>query len=160
MKALLLLTVLISGISFAQTNIIAAKSHASSELYNTRDTDNFGLPDETRVVKSVKYLKEDCLIEIVEVTLFDTRIVNDTICDHEYLKKNRIDIDGIKALYPEGTEFIGFDKLISNPKAEKKRLRKEKRRNKKSSLALILFIGGETLFFAYSFIPKTRHTTS
>ena len=38
------------------------------------------------------------------------------VSDHEYLKKNRGDIYEIKELYPEGTEFIGFDEIIKRQK--------------------------------------------
>ncbi|MDG1332166.1 MAG: hypothetical protein P8P74_07540 [Crocinitomicaceae bacterium] len=105
MKSLLFLFAFISGISFAQTNIIAAKSHSGDPSQSLQEKDNFDLPNETRIVKSVKYLKDDCIVEKCEVTMWETQIVHDTICDHPFLQKGQIDVNRIKSMYPEGTIY-------------------------------------------------------
>jgi len=160
MKTLLILIVLNSGIGLTQTNIIAAKSHGSDLPMSSSETDNFGLPyNYKRVIKSVKYLREDCIIEMAEVTTFETLIEFDTICDHPFLQDGQIHIKRIKAMYPRNTEFIGFDDLKQKLKKEKKRLKKEQRQSKKSSGFIILLIGGGMLL-TYLFFPNFKKATT
>lgn len=158
MKKLLFSTLLFSGFSFAQTNIIAAKSHASKQVIDKNNTDNFGLPNETRIVKRVEYLKDDCLIETAEVTMFERNIEVDTICDHPFLKEGSIDVDRIKAMYPEGTKFAGFDRIQKDQNKSKKQLRKEKHSKKSSGIFLLMISAG--LFLVYLFVPKFTLKTS
>ncbi len=158
MKTLIFSTLLFSGFSFSQTNIIAAKSHASNQAFDKNDTDNFGLPNETRIVQRVEYLKDDCLIETAEVTMFETKIQVDTICDHPFLKNGSLDVDRIKAMYPEGTKFAGFDRIEKEQNKSKKQLRKEKDSKKLEAFWLLMIGGG--VFLTYLFIPKFKLKTS
>lgn len=153
MKTLLFLTLLISGSAIAQTNVIATKSHGSTNVIDKNNSDNFGLPSERRIVKSVEYLEGDCLVETVELTMFETRTEIDTICDHPFLQNGKVDIKRMKEMYSNDVEFIGFDSFEADKKKERKRLRKVKKEEEKSS-GLILFLIGGTLFLAYLFVPK------
>lgn len=153
MKTLLFLAVFISGFAVAQTNVIAAKNHSSSQSISKFDTDNFGLPSEKRVVKRVEYLRGDCLVETIEYTMYETRTEIDTICDHPFLKKGNVDLNRIKEMYSSDVEFIGFEKLNSDENKNKRRLKKKKNKKEKSSGLIILLIGG-TFFLAYLFVPK------
>ncbi len=141
MKALLIFSVLSSFSVLGQTNIIAAKSHSANKMSDIRDTDNFGLPDESRLVTQVQYLKDDCLVETAEVTLFETRIVTDTICDHPFLNEKSIDIERIKAMYPQGTKFIGFDELEKSDRKIQKQVKKDQK-ERKSNVLIWLMVGG------------------
>lgn len=175
MKTFLFLAVFISGTTLAQTNVIAAKSHASSKVIDKNDTDNFGEPGPMRFIQTVTYLKDDCIVEKYRVEWDNHDTEYDTVCDHPFLQENAIDIDRIKAMYPPKTKFIDFNKVGKkdqnikqdterigqegeNIQKSKRELRKE-RRSKKSGGLLIFFIGGG-LFFIYLFVPKMRANNS
>ena len=168
MKTILFTLFVISGFAFGQTNIIAAKSHSSNQIIDKNDTDNFGEPGPMRFIQTVKYLKDDCIVEKYKVEWDDHDTEYDTICDHPFLKENTVDIERIKAMYPIETKFIGFDKVGKNTKKaeqeietpqqvekkSKRQIRKEKR-SKKSS-GLIFFLIGTGLFLIYLFVPKMK----
>lgn len=159
MKTFILFAALFSGTAFAQTNVIAAKSHASTHTINLNDQDNFGLPIERRVVETVKYLNGTCIVEIYTSNWSEEEKEYDTICDHPFLTPGQTDIKRIKAMYPNKTEFVGFESLEKNQKKELKRIKKENRKKKKSSSLIIFLIGG-TLFLTYLFIPKMNPSKS
>lgn len=156
MKTLLLFILFAAGNSFAQTNVIAMKSHSSSMVKDQHETDNFGDPMPLRTIQTVKYLNDDCLVEIYKSLWSVQEQEFDTICGHPFLSSGQTDIERIKEMYPEKTEFIGFDQLEKDAKAEKKGLRKEKRKKNKSSIFFYFLISGGTLFFLYLFVPSKR----
>lgn len=158
MKFILFLALSISATAFSQTNIIAAKSHGASKMADIRDSDNFGLPPETRTVTHVEYLKDDCLVETSEVSLFETRIDIDTICDHPFLKENSVDVDRIKAMYPDGTKFIDFDKLEKTDKKIEKQSKKDRKERK--SNALLWLVTGGILVVGLLFSPRRNMVRS
>lgn len=155
MKTLLFLLTMISGATFAQTNVIAAKSHASTKAIDKNDTDNFGEPGPMRFIKEVTYYKNDCIIEKYDVKWDNHDTEYDTVCDHPFLQEGAIDIDRIKAMYPEGTVFNRFDKVGENTKQTKQELRemRKKKRSEKSNILLFFIIGG-VMFLMYLFVPK------
>ncbi|NVK65550.1 MAG: hypothetical protein HWE22_13240 [Flavobacteriales bacterium] len=160
MKTLLILLGFISTFSFAQTNVIAAKSHASSEVIDPNDRDNFGNPDVSlpiRFLHSVQYLESDCIVEKSEVVGREG-FVYDTICEHPFLTPGQIDVKRLKAMYPDNTEFIGFEALNKDEGNLFRRMR-ENRRSSKSSALWLLIIGGG-LFLTYLFIPRLKVKTS
>jgi hypothetical protein len=161
MKTLLFLFVFISGAALSQTNIIAAKSHSSSKIIDKNDLDNFGNPESfvcRRVVKKVIYLQDGCIVESYQ--MIDPTLENpmDTICNHPFLQTGQVDIKLLKAMYPDNTEFIGFEKIKTLKKKDLGKLKKEKKQEKSSGL--IIFLIGGTLFLIYLFIPKLKITTS
>lgn len=153
MKTLLLIALLISGSTFAQTTIIAAKSHGASHKVDKNEVDNFGIPTVRRTVVEVEYLGNDCLIEISEVTQFTIEYEQDTICNHPFLLSGQIDVKRIKEMYGSEVKFSGFGSLEKKQKKENKRIEKVERKNKKSSILIIFFVGG-TLLLTYLFVPK------
>ena len=161
MKPFLFLALFISGTAFAQTNIIAAKSHASAQMIDNQDLDNFGNPMEQRTIESVKYLNDDCILETYTSFWTEQGKEYDTICDHPFLLPGQTDINRIKAMYPDGTKFSGFDTFEIEGKKSKRMLRKEKKENRtKESSAILLFIIGGGLFLIYLFIPKMNLSKS
>jgi hypothetical protein len=158
-KTGLLFIFLSASIAHAQTNVIAAKSHASEVTNAPQEPDNFGLPyTDRRVIKSVEYLKDDCIIETYEVSRDRNRVIEDlgievdTFCDHPFLKAGRYDVARIKAMYRKGTEFIGFEQL---DRAQKKKIRKMNRqKDSKNSHLVLFFTLGAGLFVLYLFTPK------
>lgn len=160
MKTLLFLFVIISGTAFAQTNVIAAKSHSSDKVIDKNDHDNFGGPNiclPVRNVQSVEYLKLDCIVETSTMITVEG-LIYDTICDHPFLQEGSIHVDRIKAMYPENTKFINFEVLNNDEGRLKHKVRSEKHSSKSSAFWLIIIGGG--LFFAYLFIPKFSFKTS
>jgi hypothetical protein len=166
MKALLIFAVLSCFSVLGQTNIIAAKSHASNEVIVPRDMDNFGDPAPMRYIQNVEYMGGSCIIETYIYEWADSAIEIDTICDHPFLQEGQVDAERIKAMYPEGTKFIGFEKLNSDqgnatpaqPAAQLIKAKKVKR-SKKSSAWWMLIAGGG-LFMIYLFMPKKSLKTS
>jgi len=155
MKTFLFLSLFISGSAFSQTNVIAAKSHASAQVVDNNDLDNFGEPGPMRFIAEVKYLKDDCIVEKYNVEWSDHDTEYDTICDHPFLQAGTIDIDRIKAMYPEETIFKRFDKIDLNTKKSRKELREErKEKRSKGSSGILLIIIGSGLFLIYLFTPK------
>lgn len=158
MKTILLIGILISGISYAQTNIIAAKSHANFDLTAISDSDNFGEPMPYRTIVEVKYLKDDCIVEKYDVEWGAQLIEYDTLCQHPFLQSSSFDLERLKNMYPEQTKFKGFDKV---EKAHAKRLKKRNKSIQKSeqnSSGLIFFLIGIGGFLALLFVPKLSKT--
>ncbi len=160
MKTLLILLGFISTFSFAQTNVIAAKSHASSTLIDNNDPDNFGEYIPPRKVQSVKYLSNDCIIETYKSFFGPDKYEYDTICSHPFLSPGQTDIKRLKEMYPDKTEFIGFDELEKNEKKSKRELKKENRKQQKSSISLFILLLGGGLLFGYLFLPSFRSSRS
>ena len=158
MKTLLFLAVFISGPAFAQTNVIAAKSHATKSSINLFETDNFGEYIMPRQIQTVTYLKEDCIVETYASYWNSNDLEYDTICDHPFLQPNSLDLERMKAMYPVETKFEGFNEIEKANKKAKKRLKKEK--NPEKSNGLIIFLFGGSLFSIYLFIPKMRPINS
>lgn len=158
MKTLLIFAILTTSSIYAQTNIIAAKSHASSDVIDPLDTDNFGDPAPMRFIQQVEYLSGACIIETYNVQWGNSETEIDTVCDHPFLQENATDVERIKAMYPEGTNFVGFEKLNTDQGNGTLKVRKDKR-SKKSNAWWILLAGGG-LFMGYLFIPKQRIATS
>ncbi len=104
--ALLFIT---AGSTTAQTDIIAARSHSSSEF--STENDNYGLP--SRSIDSIIYIGNGCIIEDAN---WHGR---DTFCDHPVFVENDYDLKKLKELYPSYVVFVGFSK------SEKKRLDKQ-----------------------------------
>lgn len=160
MKTLLLFLAFTSTFSFAQTNVIAAKSHASPDIVDENDQDNFGNPVEMRTLESVKYINEACILETYNSIWSENQQEYDTICNHPFLTPGQTDIDRLKAMYPSNTKFIGFEELEKNQKTEKREVKKDKRRQKKSSLNVLLFLLGGGLLMSYLFLPNLRSARS
>lgn len=161
MKALLFLTLFITGTAFAQTNVIAAKSHASSTAIDKNDTDNFGEIAPVRYILEVIYWKGDCIVEKYEVRWDNHGTEYDTICQHPFLQNGTVDLERIKAMYPEGTVFKDFDKVGDKSTKTKKELRKEKKgKRSEQSNALLFFLVGGGLFLTFLFTPKNSLRTS
>lgn len=158
MKTLLIFALFASSAIHAQTNVIAAKSHASNQLMDPNDADNFGEPVPVRQIEKVEYLKDDCIVEKYRVEWSNQDTEYDTICDHPFLQKGKIDVDRIKAMYPEGTKFSDFEKL-NNDQGNTTVKSKKNKRSKKSNAFWILVVGGG-LFLGYLFLPKRRIATS
>jgi len=159
MKTLLFFTLLIASSSFAQTNIIAAKSHASSSVVDQNDQDNFGNPEVVlplQYLHSVEYIEPDCIVEKSKI-ITEEEFIYDTICDHPFLRQGSVDIERLKAMYKEGTEFINFEALNKDEGNFIRRMR-EKRHSSKSSALWILIIAGGS-FLAYLFIPRPKMKT-
>ncbi|MFK7784441.1 MAG: hypothetical protein AB8B56_04950 [Crocinitomicaceae bacterium] len=154
MKSVLLIGIFISGISYAQTNIIAAKSHANFDLSEMTDPDNFGDPLPYRTISEVKYLKDDCIVEKYVVEWGDQLIEYDTVCQHPFLQSSSFDLERLKAMYPEETKFKGFDKIQKSNEKRQKKLKKERQQNEQNSSGLIFFLIGIGGFFAFLFIPQ------
>lgn len=146
--------------AFSQTNIIAARSHASSEVIDKNDHDNFGGPEilPTYSIVSVEYLRADCIVEMFYLDIYGEEAQFDTICEHPFLQPGQIDIERIKAMYAQNTRFIGFEKLNSDEGKLTPKTRKESR-SKKSGALLLLVIGGGA-FLMYLFVPKFKVKTS
>lgn len=151
MKTLLFITIFISGTAFAQTNIISAKSHSSSLTSEFNEPDNFGEYIMPRVIKSVTYLKEDCILETYSSYWNENDLEYDTICDHPFLQPNSFDMERIKRMYPEETKFKGFEEIEKANKKTSKKIKKEKKENYSG---LIFFLIGGGLFMIYLFVPK------
>ena len=150
MKAALLIGIFISGISYAQTNVIAAKSHANFDLSEMADPDNFGEPLPYRTIVEVKYLKDDCIVEKYDVEWGAKLIEYDTLCQHPFLQSSSFDLTRLKSMYPEETKFKGFDKL---QKSHEKQLKKLKKTQQNSS-GLIIFLMGVGAFLLFLFTPQ------
>lgn len=156
MKALLFFTVFISGISFAQTNVIAAKSHSNFDFSFTNEPDNFGEYILPREIKEVAYVKDDCIVEKYTSQWNENDVEYDTICNHPFLQQGSFDIDRIKAMYPEETKFKNFDKAEKAYNKSLKKQHKAQQQNQQNSTGLIFFlliIGG---FLLYLFIPRSN----
>lgn len=159
MKIFLFLSLFISGTAFSQTNVIAAKSHASAQVVDNNDLDNFGDPMEQRTIETVKYLNNDCIVEIYTSYWNEQGKEYDTICDHPFLQPGQTDIERIKSMYPSKTEFIGFQAVKRLSKKAQRKLKREDKKREKSS-GLIIFLIGGTLLFVYLFIPKMNPSKS
>ncbi|MCE3294441.1 MAG: hypothetical protein K0R65_155 [Crocinitomicaceae bacterium] len=135
MRTPLFVFLLFSGSLFSQTKLIAHKSHSGSDASYSADAypDNFG--EIAPRIKKIKLLKNNCIVEFLDWGQ------NDTVCDHPYFT-GQYTLDEIKRFYPSSTEFIGFEGKFFNkvvaPPAEKK--------NSLYLLALILFLGGASIF--------------
>ena len=162
MKALLILLSFVSYLSFGQTNVIAAKSHAAKPLTDNHDIDNFGEYIPPRKIQSVKYLQNDCIVETYHsfFSLEGDEKEYDTICNHPFLGPGQMDIERLKAMYPSETEFVGFDELEQNQKKNKRELKKENRKQRKSSISLFILLLGGGLLFGYLFLPNFRSSRS
>lgn len=158
MKALLFFAIFTTTSLYGQTNIIAAKSHASSQVIDHHDTDNFGDPGPMRFIEKVEYLKADCIVEKYRVEWSNHDTEYDTICDHPFLKEGQIDVDRIKAMYPDGTKFIGFEKLNQDQGNATIKVKKDKHSKKSSAFWILIISGG--FFLLYLFIPKMSLKTS
>ena len=151
----MIITFLISGFALAQTNIIAAKSHAASPSNNSTDKDNFGLPyKETRLIQSVEYIKDDCLAITYKILhdSLEMPVEVITYCDHPVFQDGNYNVNRIKVMFPKGTIFIGFDQLDKKQKKMIRKLRRE--RQSKNSNLLVLFVFTCGLFLTYLFVPK------
>jgi hypothetical protein len=158
MKTLLIFAILASTSIYAQTNIIAAKSHASNQVIDPNDADNFGNPMPTRSIERVEYLKDDCIVETYRLHFSEQDTEYDTICQHPFLQTGKIDVERIKAMYPEGTKFSGFEKL--NEDQGNTTIKSKKNKRSKKSNALLLALVGGGLFMLYLFIPnKSLHVS-
>jgi hypothetical protein len=104
---LLLFTLMVNS----QTKLIAHKSNSEDKTeFNAGDySDNYGLGEIYFPVISVKLLKNNCVVE----TRDNFQI--DTICNHYYFNGTYTS-EQIKTFYPEGTKFIGFDKVFKEDK--------------------------------------------
>lgn len=160
MKTLLLFLAFTSTFSFAQTNVIAAKSHASPDFINQNDPDNFGEYIPPRKIESVRYINNDCIVETYAPFWVEGEKELDTICEHPFLTPGQMDIKRLKAMYPEETEFIGFDELENDQKLKERELKKDERKQKKSSLGILLFFLGGGLIMSYLFLPNLRSARS
>ncbi len=158
MKTLLIFAILASTSIYAQTNIIAAKSHASNQLMGPNDADNFGDPVPMRYIEKVEYLKDDCIVETYRLHFSEQDTEYDTICDHPFLQKGKIDVERIKAMYPEGTKFSGFEKL--NEVEGNSTIKTKKDKKSKKSISLWILMAGGGLFLGYLFLPKRRIATT
>jgi hypothetical protein len=158
MKLILIFTLLISSSIVAQTNVIAAKSHASN-CNISQQPDNFGEFIPPRTIESVQYLKGDCIVEIYASEWAEQGKEYDTICNHPFLQANQIDVKRLKEMYPKNTEFLGFESLEKEKNALKPEKKKKKNRSEKSSLMVIFLIGGG-LLLTFLFVPKARLKTS
>lgn len=121
------------NLAFSQTKQIAHKSHSGSKnaFFSSDYIDNFGEPPE--IIDSIIILKNKCIVEIFTYQFYG----RDTVCEHPFFTQGLTEAE-IRAKYPEGTTFIGFE----NYKPGKKH--KAKKTTQKSSfhyLAVILVLG-------------------
>jgi len=155
MKALLFFALFISVAGFAQTNIIAAKSHGNFDLSEMSDPDNFGDPLPYRTITEVKHLKDDCIVEKYDVEWGAQLIEYDTVCQHPFLQNSSFDLERLKAMYPEETQFKGFDKIEKSHEQQQKKFKKARQQNEQNSSGLIFFLMGIGGFFVFLFFPQT-----
>lgn len=104
-----------------------------------------------RVVKSVTYLKEGCIVETYVSQWNENDLEHDTICDHPFLQPSSFDLERLKEMYPDKTKFEGFGEI---DKANRKASKKIKKEKKEKSFGLIFFLIGGGLFMIYLFFPK------
>ncbi|MFT5858054.1 MAG: hypothetical protein ACI865_000138 [Flavobacteriaceae bacterium] len=101
-KSIVLITLLLASLNASsQTDIIAARSHASS-INQLTENDNFGIP--SRSIDSIIYIGNGCIVEDADW------YGRDTICDHPLFVENEFDEEKLKELYPDHVVFKGFSK--------------------------------------------------
>jgi hypothetical protein len=110
----MIFSVILSAGLYAQTDVIANRSHAGDLTDILSENDNFGLPDNMpiMVVDTVIYDGNNCLIEIRSYDKSnpygaDIRQI-DTICNNQYFIERGFNLREIKKIYPSSTVFIGF----------------------------------------------------
>lgn len=127
---------------FTQTKQIAHKSHSGIEenFYADEYYDNFGLFEPYYPVEKVVITDKNCLVEI------RSNKQSDTICNHPYLT-GQYTFTEIKAFYPDGVKFYGFENKFYNDSIPVKQQNPKSKNPKKSIylIALIVFLGGGTI---------------
>jgi hypothetical protein len=160
MKSLLFIGIFISAMSYAQTNVIAAKSHANMDLVEMNDPDNFGEYILPKKVESVTFVYPDCIVEKYTTGWYQEILEHDTICQHPFLQESSFHIDRIKAMYPEETIFKNFDKAEKENKKALKKQQKIQKKKEKNSSVLIIFLLGTGGFLVFLFTPNTAKSNA
>jgi len=160
MKTISAFLILLSSFSFAQTGLIAHKSHSgNAESYAFAAFGNFGNPPP--ILRLVEKINDTTIVMILDDM---GAIYYDTVQNHPLFSNPNLTIDSLKKTYYYGNnvEFKNFEeKAVDDesqnalpvvkepiPKAahvevkSKQQQRKEKRQKK--SWVLFLFIGGGT----------------
>lgn len=107
MKTITLIFSLTLGLfSFAQTNVIANKSHSGDLAELNLEKDNFGIPGPT--IDSLLYLSDSCLI-IVSTEWGGGYTYHDTTCN-SYYSQYINDPKELKQMFGSNVKLIGFKK--------------------------------------------------
>lgn len=159
MKTLLLTAaVFCFQLCFAQTEVIAMRSHAGSPDKLHLEADNFGGPEITpttfRLVDSIIYYEGDCIIQVYseQVINFSTsdtickpREFNqrkDTICNMGFFHSPQMSSDFLQRLYGESVKIIGFEQFDHPVEIEK-----EREENKEFLLPILFLLLLGPLFY-------------
>lgn len=131
MRTLLILALLTSLHTSAQTNIISLKSHQGNMEDLHLETDNFGLP--SPILDSIIYIGGTCIVEVT--SQLSASLYYDTVCDHRLFLEHDFDLKEIKKHYPSRVKFIGFENY---PKMKDKNTKASKHKTKQNYLSGIL----------------------
>lgn len=158
MKTLFLTTIaLFFQFCFAQTDVIAMRSHSGSPDKLHLEADNFGNPpvefEMFQMVDTIIYLKDDCVIQvyqeqILKVSASDKKCEpatfrhrRDTICNVSYFHVSHINKDLIQQFYGESVTLIGFDKFDHSMEVEQKKDEKEENKEYLLPILFLLLLG-------------------
>jgi hypothetical protein len=127
MRYLCLIFALMSSFSgFAQTKLIAYKSHAGDLDFfipEAQPEDDFGLPPQ-RIIK-IEKLNDSTIVETTDFHL--GQVITDTVINHPYFANPETTIEEIKArYYRSDIIFEGFE----SKKVDKRKAKRLKKKNK------------------------------
>lgn len=142
-KFILGLLLILYGSIYAQTDIIALKSHHGNAHAIEREQDNFGLPSPT--LDSIIYVGNNKIV--YARTHFGGEVTFDTVTRPPLFMEHDFDLSEIRQSYGENVKFLGFEK-----RKHEKRLLRKKSNNKKGMIWPILIVSLATILF----IPNKR----
>lgn len=142
-KVILGLLLILSGSTYAQTDVIALKSHHGNAQSLSQEQDNFGIPEPT--LDSIIYIGNNKVVHAY--THFGGHVEFDTSARHHLFMEHDFDLSEIRQSYGENVKFIGFEK-----RKHEKRLLRKRTNNKKGMIWPILIVSLATILF----IPNRR----
>lgn len=138
---MLLLSICLYTAGFAQTKMIAHKSHSGLPAdFSLEGDDNYGNPP--MHMDTLIWLSDTSIVEIMSYGYGDTGR-RDTVYNHPYFNRPGISLEEIQSMYPNYTVFIGFDKKAKEQRA----LPNQPKKNSLYLLGFLLFAFGGTYVF-------------
>ncbi|GAB5424442.1 MAG: hypothetical protein Crog4KO_15890 [Crocinitomicaceae bacterium] len=152
MKTLLVAAFFIAANTlFAQTSVIAVKSHHGNDAEISQSVDKFGELAPVPVIDRLVKINDKCVVQIGEDNGWGMPF-RDTVCDHWYYRDVNFDADKIREYHGGKIKMVGFDDDSGSVQTKKSPFF-NKRSSKQSSkwLALFLVLAG---LGAYLISPK------
>ena len=156
-QILLIITSFLSIGLFAQTKIIAHKSHSGKpNTFNINNSsDNFGLP--SSYIDTIFKISDTCVLEVGWNGYERKRNI---VCHHPCCNNPKISLDSLKKIYPN-IILIGFEpgKKTGSKKSVAILIQPKDTNNQNRIFQLIVAVGLLSLLLYFFRSPKPKSTT-